>query len=116
MRRAAITEQPPPSSHHRAATTGPPLVERGHEGFYAQNMFTPMELDDATYRMKPMNCPFHILIYKNAPDPAKLKGLRDRAMPALLLGCGLRRSELLALEVSWSTLSEHSELPRIRSF
>jgi threonyl-tRNA synthetase len=39
----------------------------GHEGFYAANMFTPMELDDANYRMKPMNCPFHILIYKNAP-------------------------------------------------
>jgi threonyl-tRNA synthetase len=39
----------------------------GHEGFYAQNMFTPMELDDADYRLKPMNCPFHILIYKNAP-------------------------------------------------
>jgi threonyl-tRNA synthetase len=39
----------------------------GHEGFYAANMFTPMELDDAYYRMKPMNCPFHILIYKNSP-------------------------------------------------
>ena len=39
----------------------------GHEGFYADNMFTPMKLDDAEYRMKPMNCPFHILIYKNAP-------------------------------------------------
>ena len=39
----------------------------GHEGFYSQNMFTPMELDDAAYRMKPMNCPFHILIYKNSP-------------------------------------------------
>ena len=39
----------------------------GHEGFYANNMFTPMELDDANYRMKPMNCPFHILIYKNSP-------------------------------------------------
>jgi threonyl-tRNA synthetase len=39
----------------------------GHEGFYASNMFTPMELDDAMYRMKPMNCPFHILIYKNSP-------------------------------------------------
>jgi threonyl-tRNA synthetase len=39
----------------------------GHEGFYAANMFTPMELDDAMYRMKPMNCPFHILIYKNSP-------------------------------------------------
>jgi threonyl-tRNA synthetase len=39
----------------------------GHEGFYAANMYTPMELDDANYRLKPMNCPFHILIYKNAP-------------------------------------------------
>ena len=39
----------------------------GHEGFYSQNMFVPMELDDADYRMKPMNCPFHILIYKNSP-------------------------------------------------
>ena len=38
----------------------------GHEGFYADNMFTPMELDDANYRMKPMNCPFHILIYKDS--------------------------------------------------
>ena len=39
----------------------------GHEGFYSQNMYTPMELDDADYRLKPMNCPFHILIYKNTP-------------------------------------------------
>jgi threonyl-tRNA synthetase len=39
----------------------------GHEGYYAGNMFTPMELDDANYRIKPMNCPFHILIYKNSP-------------------------------------------------
>jgi threonyl-tRNA synthetase len=38
----------------------------GHAGYYAQNMFTPMELDDAEYRMKPMNCPFHILIYKDS--------------------------------------------------
>jgi threonyl-tRNA synthetase len=44
----------------------------GHEGYYAQNMFTPMELDDADYRMKPMNCPGHILIYKNT-----LRSYRD---------------------------------------
>jgi threonyl-tRNA synthetase len=30
-------------------------------------MYTPMELDDAEYRLKPMNCPGHILIYKNSP-------------------------------------------------
>ncbi len=39
----------------------------GHEGFYAGNMYAPMELDDAEYRLKPMNCPGHILIYKNSP-------------------------------------------------
>jgi threonyl-tRNA synthetase len=39
----------------------------GHEGFYADNMYPPMELDDAEYRLKPMNCPGHILIYKNSP-------------------------------------------------
>jgi threonyl-tRNA synthetase len=35
----------------------------GHSGFYAQNMFSRMELDDAEYQLKPMNCPFHVLIY-----------------------------------------------------
>jgi threonyl-tRNA synthetase len=44
----------------------------GHSGYYAQNMFTPMELDDAEYQLKPMNCPGHILIYANA-----LKSYRD---------------------------------------
>jgi threonyl-tRNA synthetase len=39
----------------------------GHEGYYVQNMYPPMELDDAEYRLKPMNCPGHILIYKNSP-------------------------------------------------
>ena len=37
----------------------------GHTNFYSENMFTPMELDDATYQLKPMNCPFHVLIYRN---------------------------------------------------
>jgi threonyl-tRNA synthetase len=44
----------------------------GHEGHYAQNMFDTMELDDAEYRLKPMNCPGHILIYKDS-----LKSYRD---------------------------------------
>ncbi len=37
----------------------------GHYNFYGENMFKRMELDDAEYQLKPMNCPFHILIYKN---------------------------------------------------
>ena len=48
---------------HAARHAPPPVEDRGHEGFYAQNMYTPMELDDAEYRLKPMNCPGHILIY-----------------------------------------------------
>jgi threonyl-tRNA synthetase len=37
----------------------------GHANFYSDNMFTPMELDDAEYQLKPMNCPGHILIYRD---------------------------------------------------
>ncbi len=44
----------------------------GHEGYYAQNFFDYMELDDAEYRVKPMNCPGHILIYKDS-----LRSYRD---------------------------------------
>ena len=37
----------------------------GHLGFYAENMYPGIELDDEhEYRVKPMNCPFHILIYQ----------------------------------------------------
>jgi threonyl-tRNA synthetase len=39
----------------------------GHDGVYSKDMFPPMELDDAEYRLKPMNCPGHIMIYKNSP-------------------------------------------------
>jgi threonyl-tRNA synthetase len=37
----------------------------GHYNFYSENMFRRMELDDAEYQLKPMNCPFHILIYRD---------------------------------------------------
>ncbi|MFP4066751.1 MAG: threonine--tRNA ligase [Spirochaetaceae bacterium] len=36
----------------------------GHLDFYKENMYAPMELDNADYYAKPMNCPFHIMIYK----------------------------------------------------
>jgi threonyl-tRNA synthetase len=35
----------------------------GHLGFYADGMYPPMELEGAKYYPKPMNCPFHILVY-----------------------------------------------------
>jgi threonyl-tRNA synthetase len=37
----------------------------GHLDYYADAMFAPMELDDGSYRPKPMNCPMHILIYQD---------------------------------------------------
>ncbi|MDR1238585.1 MAG: threonine--tRNA ligase [Treponema sp.] len=37
----------------------------GHLGFYKGNMYSPMEIDKQDYIIKPMNCPFHIMISKN---------------------------------------------------
>lgn len=37
----------------------------GHWDFYRENMFSPMEVDKGAYMVKPMNCPFHIMIYKS---------------------------------------------------
>ncbi len=36
----------------------------GHLGFYKENMYSAMEIDNQDYFIKPMNCPFHILVYK----------------------------------------------------
>ena len=38
----------------------------GHEENYADSMFAPTELEETEFRLKPMNCPFHIGIYKSA--------------------------------------------------
>jgi len=35
----------------------------GHLDFYRENMFSSMDIDEVTYQLKPMNCPFHINIY-----------------------------------------------------
>jgi threonyl-tRNA synthetase len=37
----------------------------GHLDFYADGMYPPMEMDNGTYYMKPMNCPMHCLIFKS---------------------------------------------------
>jgi len=36
----------------------------GHLDFYVDDMFSPMEVDEVKYQLKPMNCPFHIAIYQ----------------------------------------------------
>ena len=37
----------------------------GHYDFYGENMFDSMEVEKQAYQIKPMNCPFHVLTYKN---------------------------------------------------
>ncbi len=44
----------------------------GHLDFYRESMFSPMEVDEVEYQLKPMNCPFHIQIYKS-----RLRSYRD---------------------------------------
>ena len=39
----------------------------GHEDNYADSMFAPTTIEDEEYRLKPMNCPMHIGIYKSSP-------------------------------------------------
>jgi threonyl-tRNA synthetase len=46
----------------------------GHLGFYSENMYSPMEIEGQDYYIKPMNCPFHIAIYKS-------KGRSYRELP-----------------------------------
>ncbi len=53
----------------------------GHAEFYKDDMFKPMELDDSLYQLKPMNCPFHILIYKD-----RLRSYRDLPVRLAELG------------------------------
>ncbi|MCS7287202.1 MAG: threonine--tRNA ligase [Anaerolineae bacterium] len=36
----------------------------GHLSFYRENMYSPMDIEGHDYYIKPMNCPFHIMIYK----------------------------------------------------
>ncbi len=53
----------------------------GHLGFYTEHMYPPMELEGARYYLKPMNCPFHILIYKD-------RGRSYRELPLRLFEFG----------------------------
>jgi threonyl-tRNA synthetase len=44
----------------------------GHLTWYEENMYSPLDIDEESYFLKPMNCPFHIMIYKNS-----LRSYRD---------------------------------------
>jgi threonyl-tRNA synthetase len=57
----------------------------GHTGFYQENMYSTMQVEDEEYQLKPMNCPFHILIYKS-----KLRSYRDLPLRLAELGACYR--------------------------
>jgi len=44
----------------------------GHLDFFSENMYSPMDVDGQDYYLKPMNCPFHIMIYKT-----RIRSYRD---------------------------------------
>ncbi|MCL5023469.1 MAG: threonine--tRNA ligase [Nitrospirae bacterium] len=53
----------------------------GHWDFYRENMYSPMEIEGLEYELKPMNCPFHIQIYKSG-----LRSYRDLPLRYAELG------------------------------
>jgi len=53
----------------------------GHLNFYSENMYSPMDIDGQDYYVKPMNCPFHIQMYKNG-----LRSYRDLPIRMAELG------------------------------
>ncbi len=53
----------------------------GHLGFYRENMYSSMDVEGQEYYVKPMNCPFHIMIYKN-----KLRSYRELPLRYAELG------------------------------
>ena len=53
----------------------------GHWDFYRENMYSPMEVENVEYEIKPMNCPFHIAVYKSG-----LKSYRDLPLRYAELG------------------------------
>ena len=53
----------------------------GHLDFYKESMYAPMEVEGEEFYAKPMNCPFHILIYRS-----RLRSYRDLPMRLAELG------------------------------
>ncbi len=55
--------------------------QSGHLDFYRENMYSPMEIEGVDYEIKPMNCPFHIHVYRSA-----LRSYRDLPLRYAELG------------------------------
>lgn len=64
----------------------------GHLGFYKEGMYAPMDVDGQEYYIKPMNCPFHIEIYKS-----NMRSYRDLPLRWAELGTVYRYEKAGAL-------------------
>jgi len=53
----------------------------GHLGFYKENMYSPIDIEGQKYYLKPMNCPFHVHIYKS-----QMRSYRDLPMRSAEMG------------------------------
>jgi len=53
----------------------------GHLGFYKENMYSPIDIEGQEYYLKPMNCPFHVHIYKS-----QMRSYRDLPMRSAEMG------------------------------
>ncbi|KAH9745143.1 threonine--tRNA ligase 2 [Citrus sinensis] len=53
----------------------------GHLDFYRENMYDQMNIEDELYQLRPMNCPYHILVYQR-----KLQSYRDFPIRVAELG------------------------------
>lgn len=73
----------------------------GHTEFYQENMYPAIKLEEADYQLKPMNCPFHILIYKN-----QIRSYRDLPIRLAEYGTVYRNERSGVLH----------GLPRVRGF
>lgn len=73
----------------------------GHLSHYADSMYPPIELDDETFYLRPMNCPHHITIFSNG-----VKSYRDLPVRIAEFGEVFRREKS----------GELSGLQRVRSF
>ncbi len=62
-------------------TKGQLFEVSGHLGWYADSMYPPMEVEGANYYLKPMNCPFHNLIFRS-------RGRSYRELPLRLFEFG----------------------------
>jgi threonyl-tRNA synthetase len=58
----------------------------GHADFYSESMYEPMEDEHQAFQLKPMNCPFHVLVYKD-----RLHSYRDLPLRWAEMGTVYRR-------------------------